>query len=124
MLVVVNQPHINHFKIEGTISPSFMNTLKKEFGDAMMIESDECNSDEWIIAEDTTWYKTQKESRTPAVNLNFYRTQKRLTQKELGQMLGIEKQYVSDMEHGRKEISKAMAKKLSEIFNVSVSKFI
>lgn len=44
--------------------------------------------------------------------------------KALGKMLGVEKQYVSDMEHERKEISKAMAKKLANIFNVSVSRFI
>ena len=119
MLVVVNQPHTNNFRIEGTISPSFMEVLKKEFGDDLIVDNDE-----WVVAEDTPWYKTLKETRTPAVNLNFYRTQKKMTQKALGEMLGVEKQYVSDMEHGRKEISKAMAKKLASIFNVSVSRFI
>ena len=72
MLVVVNQPHINNFTIEGTISPSFMEILKKEFGDDLKVDNDE-----WVVAEDTPWYKTLKEARTPAVNLNFYRTKKR-----------------------------------------------
>ena len=80
--------------------------------------------EEWINIEDTDWYKNLKASRTPAVNLKFYRTQKRMTQKALGEVLGIEKQYVSDMEHGRKEISKMMAKRLADYFNVSVSRFI
>ncbi len=124
MLVVVNQPHINNFKIEGTLSPSFLNTLKKEFGEDLIIENEESTNNDWVVAEDTSWYKTLKEMRTPAVNLKFYRTEKRMTQKELGTILGIEKQYVSDMEHERKEISKAMAKKLADIFHVSVSKFI
>ena len=119
MLVVVNQPHTDNFRIEGNISPSFMDVLRKEFGNNLQVDDEE-----WIYVEDTDWYKTPKASRTPAANLKFYRTRKRMTQKSLGEVLGIEKQYVSDMEHGRKEISKMMAKRLADYFNVSVSRFI
>ena len=37
MLVVVNQPLINDFKIDGTLSYTFLENLRKEFGDSMKI---------------------------------------------------------------------------------------
>ena len=100
----------NEFRTEEKCSSSFNNIREED--------------EDWINIEDTDWYKNLNASRTPAVNLKFYRTQKRMTQKSLGEVLGIEKQYVSDMEHGRKEISKMMAKRLADYFNVSVSRFI
>ena len=48
----------------------------------------------------------------------------KMTQAELGEKLGASKQVFSDMEHGRRSISKAMAKELSKIFDVSVERFI
>ena len=116
MLVVVNQPHINDFKIEGSISPITLDNLKNMFGNYLKVEEED---DEWVDFRDTDWFKEIEASRTPSVNLKFYRTQT-----ELGAMLGLKKQYISDMEHDRKEISKAMAKKLAKIFNVPVSRFI
>ena len=120
MLVVVNQPHIDNFKIEGNISPITLKNLKDMFGDFLKVEKD----DEWVDFEETDWYKELQASRTPGVNLKFYRTQNKLTQKELGDKLGIQKQFISDMERERKPISKTMAKKLAGLFNVSVWKFI
>ena len=52
------------------------------------------------------------------------RLEKKMTQAELGEKLGISKQVISDMEHERRSISKAMAKELSKIFDVSVERFI
>lgn len=121
MLVVVNQPHINDFKIEGSISPITLDNLKNMFGNYLKVEEED---DEWVNFRDTDWFKEIEASRTPSVNLKFYRTQKHMTQTELGTVLGVKKQYISDMEHDRKEISKSMAKKLSKIFNVPVSRFI
>ena len=54
----------------------------------------------------------------------FYRTLMKMTQTELGEKLGVSKQVISDMEHERRSISKAMAKELAKIFNVSVDRFI
>ena len=47
-----------------------------------------------------------------------------LTQSMLAEKLGTSKQFISDMENGRKPISKKMAKELSKIFDVSVARFI
>jgi len=123
MLVVVNQPHINEFMITGTLSPAFLNGLKKEFGDNLSIK-EVGEDEEWVNFEDTDWHKGIKAIRTPAYNLAFYRKEHKLTQAILAGMLGTQKQVISDMEHGRKAISKRNAKKLSEIFNCNIDKFI
>ena len=58
MLVVVNQPLINDFRIEGMLSSSFLDNLRKEFGDSMKIirqgiETDAANYTRFfVIARD------------------------------------------------------------------------
>ena len=123
MLVVVNQPHINNFKIEGTLSSSFLDSLKKEFGDSMkIIQKDE--DEEWIDVCDLDWYKEMKAEETPGKNLKFYRKLVGMTQKELAEKLGMNKQHISDMERDRRSISKQSAKELAGIFKVSPVRFI
>ena len=48
----------------------------------------------------------------------------KMTQEKLAEKLGTRKQVISDMEHGRRAISKATAKELSKIFSVSTDRFI
>ena len=48
--------------------------------------------------EESDWYREMKEKYTPASNLALYRKEKKLTRAELGIILGVPKQYVSDME--------------------------
>ena len=123
MLVVVNQPLINDFKIEGTLSSTFLDNLRKEFGDSMKIVH-QSEDEEWVDVTDLDWYKEELEKETPGSNLAFYRKLVKMTQKDLAEKLGVSKQAVSDMENGRRAISKATAKKLAEIFDVSVARFI
>ena len=73
---------------------------------------------------DTDWFKEVEPELTPASNLAFYRKLAKMTQAELGDKLSVSKQVISDMEHERRAISKAMAKELSKIFDVSVERFI
>ena len=121
MLVVVNQPHINNFTIQGTISAKDLAFLKNHFGENLIIENDD---DELVDFHDTDWFKEVEEELTPASNLAFYRKLVKMTQSELADKLGTKKQVISDMEHGRRAISKATAKKLSRIFDVSADRFI
>ena len=66
----------------------------------------------------------RKANETPDGNLRFYRKLVGMTQKELSEKLGITKQYVSDMENGRRDISRKMAKSLAGLFKVSPARFI
>jgi DNA-binding XRE family transcriptional regulator len=47
-----------------------------------------------------------------------------LTQAELAEKLGIKQNHVSDMETGKRPISRKMAVKLGEIFNISPRAFL
>ena len=123
MLVVVNQPLINDFKIEGTLSYTFLENLKKEFGDSMKIIQQD-KDEEWMNVNDMDWYKEELEKETPGSNLRFYRKLVGMTQKELAEKLGMTKQHVSDMERDKRAISKTTAKELAKIFKISVARFI
>ena len=119
MLVVVNQPHINNFTIQGTISDKDLRFLKKHFGESLTVKYDDL-----VDFHDTDWFREVEPELTPASNLAFYRKLIKMTQAELGEKLGVSKQVISDMEHERRSISKSMAKELAKIFDVSVERFI
>lgn len=70
------------------------------------------------------WYKEEVAQDTPGRTLRFYRKLKGMTQPELAEMLGTTKQFISNLENDRKPISRLMAKKLSETFNVPAARFI
>ena len=58
------------------------------------------------------------------MTLKFLRRRKRLTQSQLANMLHKHKQYVCDLEKGRRDIKRIEAEtfvKISEILDVSVS---
>ena len=123
MLVVVNQPLINDFRIEGTLSSTFLDNLRKEFGDSMKIIMQD-DDEGWVNVEDLDWFKEAVAKETPGSNLRFYRKLVGMTQKKLAEKLGMNKQHISDMENGRRAISKKTAKELGKLFKVSPARFI
>jgi DNA-binding XRE family transcriptional regulator len=119
MQVHVKAPHIK-INIEGNISKKLLKVLKEDYGNKLVIENEE-----WVLATETEWYKKTKASMKPGDHLRAYRMSRGLTQPMLGKALGgISKQNISDMENGRRPIGKEVAKKLAEIFNTSVEKFL
>jgi len=62
---------------------------------------------------------------TPGTYMKIYRENRKMTQTELGKILGgLPRQHVSNMENGVRPISKKIAIKLAKAFDVSVEKFI
>jgi transcriptional regulator with XRE-family HTH domain len=62
---------------------------------------------------------------TPGDSVETYRKNAGFTQAELGKKLGkFSRQNISDIEHGRREISKELARKLSVLFGISIDRFI
>ena len=60
----------------------------------------------------------------PAMALRGFRGKMEWTQQELAEKLGTTQNCISDMESGKRSISKAMAVRLGEIFNISYKAFL
>ena len=124
MLAVVKKPHTKTtlFEIKGNIPAGIMEYLHREFGQNVEIVDE---NEELVNIFDTHWYKAIKKNISPGDTLRIYRQNLGLTQTELGQKLGkFTRQKISDMENNKRSISKAVAKKLSKIFDVQVERFL
>jgi DNA-binding XRE family transcriptional regulator len=124
MLAVVKKRRTNKrlFEIRGDIPQNTIKYLKKEFGSSFEILQDE---NELIDIFKTDWFSKIHKNTRPGDSIKIYRQNHGLTQAELGEKLGhLTKQNISDMENGRRGISKNTAKKLSAIFDVPVERFL
>ncbi|MGR3179599.1 MAG: helix-turn-helix transcriptional regulator [Candidatus Anammoxibacter sp.] len=73
----------------------------------------------------TKWYKDIRRSISPRESLKIYRENLGFSQIELGKKIGkFNRQKISDMETGKRGISKDVARKLSNLFDVSINRFI
>ena len=123
MLAVVKTPHIK-IHIEGRIPPRLITLLKKEYGKGVRLVDDTDTDDELVDVFQTDWYRRTEARLTPGKNLRIYRQNAKMTQVQLGKLIALPKQYVSNMENDIRPISKNMAIKLAEIFKTSVARFI
>ena len=123
MLAVVKTPHIR-IRIEGKIPSRLITVLKKEYGKGVRLVEDADADDELVDVFQTDWYRRTKARLTPGKNLRIYRQNAKMTQPQLGKLIGQPKQYVSNMENDIRPISKNMAIKLAAIFKTSVARFI
>jgi len=119
MQVVVKKPHI---RVEGDITGNLVEYLRQEFDDIEIIRD---KDEELLEICDSDWYRSIRPTISPGENVRVYRELYKLTQKELGERLSnLSRQNISNIENGHRPISKAMAKKLAELFKVSVEKFL
>lgn len=118
MLVVVKKPHI---EISADSIPEELLRFLSDHYDKVDVFEDE---DATVDISETAWYARMKGKRTPGERMKRYRKRAGLTQSQLAEKLGLVKQNVSAMEKGARGISKAIAHKLAEIFNVSAGRFI
>lgn len=119
MQVVVKKPRI---RLEGEISGSLVRFLRDQYGEIEVIENED---DELIEVKNSDWYTSIRGTITPGENMRLYREMHDMTQDQLAEKLGtVTRQNISNMEHGHRSISKNMAKKLAEVFEVSVEKFV
>ena len=124
MLAVVRKRRTKKalFEIKGKIPKKVIDYFAHEYGAQFeIIDSDE----DFINIFNTDWFKNISKSTTPGDSLKIYRENMGFTQEELGSKLGnFTRQNISDMENGRRSISKEVAKKLSNIFDVPVERFL
>ena len=124
MLAVVKKPRTNLplFEVKGNIPPKIIKYLHQTYGKNIeLVDEDE----ERVKIVETDWFREIKAATTPGDSVRIYRENLGLTQTELGKKLGkYSRQKISDIEHGKRSISKEMAKKLSEFFAVPVERFL
>ena len=124
MLAVVKKPHTENslFEVKGEIPNKLLQYLQDNFGSDIKIMDDD---EEMIDIFSSDWFKNINNSTTPGEIVKIYRENLNLTQQQLGKKLGkFTRQNISDIELGRRSISKEVAKKLSIFFNVGVERFI
>lgn len=119
MQVVVKTPHI---RLEGEVTDDLVDYLRQRFGEIEVIENDD---EELVEVKESDWFRSIKSTMSPSENMRVYRELHGMTQAELGTKLGaFTRQNISNMENGHRPISKAVAKRLADLFDVSVEKFI
>ena len=72
----------------------------------------------------TEWYKDLKSKITAGDNLKIYRLNKGLSLGKLAKIIGVLPSNISEMERGKRGISKDIAKKLSLALETRIEKFI
>ena len=122
MQAVVKTPHIK-VNIEGDIPENLLKVLKEDFGNKLKLIN---NPDEEIInAFETDWYKDIKKKMKPGDYIRIDRQNKNLTQAELGKLIvNTSRQYISDIENGRRVVSLKLAKELAKIFDRSFERYL
>lgn len=122
MLAVVRTSRTD-VEIRGEIPAPVLKVLRHEFGNKLTLTPDP-DDDELVDVFDTSEYKKFKKRVTPGDYVRVYRENLGLTQIGLAEKLGVSRAFVCDIEHSRRPVSKKMAKELSTLFRVSVSRFI
>jgi ribosome-binding protein aMBF1 (putative translation factor) len=109
MLVTANTSYVK-MRIQGAVSESLLAALKLEYGGSMRLirEMDDNVQD---------WSQIGKAVRVYRVSFGW-------TQAQLGRKLEVPAGFVSDLEHGRRMVSKQTAKELAKIFGVSMAHFV
>ncbi len=123
MLAVVKIPRtkIPLFEVRGDIPEKILAYLRKEY----TVEVEESEDEEYVVAQETDWYKELKASLTPGDTIRIYRENLGLSQVQLGEKLGgLSRQKISDYENGRRTIGKELAKMLSKLLKVPIDRFI
>ena len=119
MLVHVKTPLIE-LEVKGDLYKPLMDLLEKDFGENLEIIDDD---EEFIDIADTDWYK--KTVVTPGDMVKIHRRNIGLTQAQLGSKIGSKsKQYVSDIEKGRRQINIKLAKTLGEVLGHSYKSYL
>ncbi len=120
MQVHVKTPHID-IQIQGEEYKPLIDLLKKDFGENLVEIIDD--EDELVEITTTDWFEEMKPS--PGETVEIHRLNLNMTQADLGKAIGERsKQYISDIEKGRRNISLDLAKRLGEVLGHNYKTYI
>ena len=113
MLALVKKPRIE-ISIHGEHIDELIAWIKKKYDIAILADEPD---DEFVSIESTKYWQEMEKNRIGNL-LAGARLKAGLTQAQLAKKLDIRQNMVSDYEHGRRNYSDAMAKRLSKTLKV------
>ena len=117
MSVLVKMPHME-VEIRGKGYQKVIDVLKSAFEGVVISDESAVN------LKETDWYKEMNESWTPAKEIRANRNKLQITQELLGEKIGKKRQYISDIENGRRGVTIAVAKELGKVFKSDYHNFL
>ncbi len=116
--------HLTKISISGEISQTFF-VPKNRIGQVVrVLEKCALKKEEANIPADTLFLDLDKKHTRPGAVLQGARHKSGLTQVELAKQIGVTQADLSNMEHGRRPIGRAMAKRLSKALNIGYKVFL
>ena len=122
MLAVVKTPHTKHtaFRVLGHIDRKTLMYLNNRFGRGN-IDID----NEKIDVMESAWFQKLSKTISPGTVVHIYRENLNMSQQQLADKAGVARaSYISDIENGRRSISKNLIKEFAKIFGVSPEMFL
>jgi DNA-binding XRE family transcriptional regulator len=124
MLAAVKAHHIN-IRLKPKTPLKVVKAIREQFSKFIeAVDSDENTDDELVDITSTNWYKKISSEMKPKDYLKTYRKVHNFTQSQLSEKIGVSVQYLSDMENGKRAISRQKAKMLAGIFGCNPGVFI
>lgn len=110
------------FRLAGDIPSWLVRELKLRYPNGLTFGGEDDGPP--VDVRETEWFKTVEVG--PGEALRAYRRNRGMTQEDLARLLGarVTKRHVSDMEAGRRGISKGVAKTLARVFGTSPARFL
>ncbi len=109
MLAVARAHHIN-IRLKPRTPLKVVQAIREQYSKYIETVNDEDDSEELVDIKTTDWYKKMDSEMKPKDYLKTYRKARNLTQSQLSEMIGVSVPYLSDMETGKRTISRKKAK--------------
>ena len=120
-VVVSTQGTRGSLELSGITVLEALGALRSAFPNRVV----DSGSGDRVDIRQTDFYRRMTNHMTPGKYLRVYREREGWSQSELGKRAGnLQRQHVSRLERDERGISRAMAKRLAELFDVSVERFI
>jgi DNA-binding XRE family transcriptional regulator len=123
MLAAVKAHHIN-IRLKPRTPLKVVQAIREQYSKFIESVDTDNNNDELVDITTTDWFKKMDSEMKPKDYLKTYRKTHNFTQSQLSEQIGVSLQYLSDMETGKRTISRKKAKELAGIFGCNPGVFI
>jgi DNA-binding XRE family transcriptional regulator len=122
-LAAAKAHHIN-IRLKPRTPLKVVQAIREQYSKFIEVVDTDNSDDELVDISTTEWFKKIDSEMKPKDYLKTYRKVHNLTQSQLSEKISVSVQYLSDMETGKRTISRKKAKELAEIFGCNPGVFI